>query len=259
MTMTTDGFPVATTPAPGIAGVDWEVRVDFERLRTYRLDRTKASARRVRPRRPAAVRYQQHPIRHGDADRLLGVQQGRALCPAHANRSATHLRLRLGRQSPPPAAPPPLRRDELRRGQHGAPGRDPSARGTPGPRGAGDQVDHGRGGGRRHAARRGCRRDVHLPGADAGGDRGPRRTAGDGRRARDQEPRRAHAADAGLRDGRRRVPGHLRGAQAGRPRERHRRARARPALRDGLGVRRGDQLDRGRAVQSRTPTSSPTA
>ena len=41
MTMTTDGFPVATTPSPGIAGVDWEVRVDFERLRTYRLDRTK--------------------------------------------------------------------------------------------------------------------------------------------------------------------------------------------------------------------------
>ena len=38
---TTNGFPVATTPAPGIAGVDWEVRVDFERLRTYRLDRTK--------------------------------------------------------------------------------------------------------------------------------------------------------------------------------------------------------------------------
>jgi Xaa-Pro aminopeptidase len=37
----TDGFPVATTPAPGIAGVDWEVRVDFERLRNYRLDRTR--------------------------------------------------------------------------------------------------------------------------------------------------------------------------------------------------------------------------
>jgi Xaa-Pro aminopeptidase len=41
MPMTTGGFPVATTAAPGIAGVDWEVRVDFERLRTYRLDRTK--------------------------------------------------------------------------------------------------------------------------------------------------------------------------------------------------------------------------
>ncbi|MGH2678968.1 MAG: M24 family metallopeptidase [Actinomycetota bacterium] len=38
---TTDGFPVATTPAPGIAAVDWEVRVDFERLRTYRLDRAR--------------------------------------------------------------------------------------------------------------------------------------------------------------------------------------------------------------------------
>ncbi len=41
MSTTTDGFPVATTPAPGIAGVDWEVRVDFERLRTYRLARTR--------------------------------------------------------------------------------------------------------------------------------------------------------------------------------------------------------------------------
>jgi Xaa-Pro dipeptidase len=41
MSITTDGFPVATTPAPGITGVDWEVRVDFERLRTYRLERTR--------------------------------------------------------------------------------------------------------------------------------------------------------------------------------------------------------------------------
>jgi Xaa-Pro aminopeptidase len=41
MPMTTDGFSVATTPAPGIQGVDWEVRVDFERLRTYRLNRTR--------------------------------------------------------------------------------------------------------------------------------------------------------------------------------------------------------------------------
>ena len=32
-------FPVATSPAPGIMGVDWEVRVDFERLRQYRLAR----------------------------------------------------------------------------------------------------------------------------------------------------------------------------------------------------------------------------
>jgi Xaa-Pro dipeptidase len=34
-------FPVATTRAPGIMGVDWEERVDFERLRNYRLDRVR--------------------------------------------------------------------------------------------------------------------------------------------------------------------------------------------------------------------------
>ena len=34
-------FPVATTPAPGVMGVDWEQRVDFERLRRYRLERAR--------------------------------------------------------------------------------------------------------------------------------------------------------------------------------------------------------------------------
>jgi Xaa-Pro aminopeptidase len=34
-------FPVATSPAPGIQGVDWEARVDFERLRQYRLSRVR--------------------------------------------------------------------------------------------------------------------------------------------------------------------------------------------------------------------------
>jgi Xaa-Pro dipeptidase len=34
-------FPIATTPAPGIMGVDWEIRVDFERLRQYRLARVR--------------------------------------------------------------------------------------------------------------------------------------------------------------------------------------------------------------------------
>lgn len=32
-------FPVATSPAPGMMAVDWENRVDFERLRQYRLAR----------------------------------------------------------------------------------------------------------------------------------------------------------------------------------------------------------------------------
>lgn len=34
-------FPVATSPAPGVMGVDWELRVDFERLRQYRLGRVR--------------------------------------------------------------------------------------------------------------------------------------------------------------------------------------------------------------------------
>jgi Xaa-Pro dipeptidase len=34
-------FPVATSPAPGVMGVDWEMRVDFERLRQYRLGRVR--------------------------------------------------------------------------------------------------------------------------------------------------------------------------------------------------------------------------
>ena len=34
-------FPVATSPAPGVMAVDWETRVDFERLRQHRLARTR--------------------------------------------------------------------------------------------------------------------------------------------------------------------------------------------------------------------------
>jgi Xaa-Pro aminopeptidase len=34
-------FPVATSPAPGVMGVDWEERVDFARLREYRLSRAR--------------------------------------------------------------------------------------------------------------------------------------------------------------------------------------------------------------------------
>jgi len=34
-------FPVATSPAPGIMNVDWEQRVDFDRLRAYRVARVR--------------------------------------------------------------------------------------------------------------------------------------------------------------------------------------------------------------------------
>lgn len=34
-------FPVATSPAPGVMAVDWEERVNFDRLRDYRVDRVR--------------------------------------------------------------------------------------------------------------------------------------------------------------------------------------------------------------------------
>ncbi len=36
-----DEFPVATTPSPGVMGVDWESRVDWERLRNHRVARAR--------------------------------------------------------------------------------------------------------------------------------------------------------------------------------------------------------------------------
>jgi Xaa-Pro aminopeptidase len=39
--MTVADYPVATSPAPGVMGVDWERRVDFDRLRNYRLSRVR--------------------------------------------------------------------------------------------------------------------------------------------------------------------------------------------------------------------------
>ena len=248
-TMTTDGFPVATTPAPGIAGVDWEVRVDFERLRTYRLDRAKEALEASEL--GALLLFETSNIRYvtgtqigywafnkGERYALL-TRTGRPRIFDFGSAAKAH-RLQL-----------PHLYDETNSvgGNTGLQGAIHPRVGLAGARRAGDPVDHGRGRRGRHAARRRRRRDVDLPRARERRDRGPRRPAGDGRRARDQEPRRAHAADPGVRDGRRRLPGHLRGAEAGRPRERHRRPRARAAVRDGLGVRRGDQLDRGRAVQ----------
>ena len=194
MPMTTDGFPVATTPAPGIAGVDWEVRVDFERLRTYRLNRTREALEASDLGALLLVRDEQHPLRHRHADRLLGVQQGGALRAPHADGASAHLRLRLGGEGASVAAAPPLRREELGRGQHRSPGCDPPARRPAEARRAGDPVDHDGGGRGGHAARRGRRRDVDLPGARGRRHHGPRRPAGDGRRPGDQEPGRDHAA-----------------------------------------------------------------
>ena len=69
-------FPVATTPAPGVMGVDWEERVDFARLRSYRLDRVRQQLEAHGFGGGPSVRDIEHPLCHCDPDRLLGLQQG---------------------------------------------------------------------------------------------------------------------------------------------------------------------------------------
>ena len=68
-----------------------------------------------------------------------------------------------------------------------------------------------------------------------------------------QVRRRDHAVDPGGRDGRRRLPGHLRGPEARRPRERDRRARQPAALCHGVGPGRGGERDLRGTVQPPPP------
>ena len=77
----------------------------------------------------------------------------------------------------------------------------------------------------------------------AAGPDGRRLPAAHARRPGDQVARRDHAAQPGGGHGRRRLPGHRRDAEARHPRERDRRARQQAALRDGLRPGRGGQRD----------------
>ena len=115
--------------------------------------------------------------------------------------------------------------------------------------GQGDQGDPRRGGRRRHAARDRRRRAADAVRAAEARDRGARRPAGAAPGARSQEHRRADAAQHGRSDGRRRLHRHRRGAEARGQGVADRRARDQAPLRDGLGLRRGDQLDIRRALQ----------
>ena len=82
--------------------VDWEQRVDFDRLRRTRLAKTKADARRVGARGAAALRSQQPPLRHEHRDRDVGARQEHPLRARVPRRGPGALGLRLG--GPPPQA-----------------------------------------------------------------------------------------------------------------------------------------------------------
>ena len=80
--------PNRPVPAPGSMGVDFEERVDFGRLRTYRLGRARRALDASDLGRAAAVRRQQHPLRQLDDDRRVVARQDDALLPAHPHRAA---------------------------------------------------------------------------------------------------------------------------------------------------------------------------
>ncbi len=245
-----DEFPVATTASPGLHGVDWENRVDFGRLRDYRLARVRGAARGLGPRRASCC----------SRPATSATRRARTSATGRSTRAS-------GTRSSPGPGPPriwdfgsaakahrlqlPQWYDETTSigGNTGLQGAISPVVGLQTPSRGGDPFGPEGGRRRRHAARRRPGRDDRLPRAAARGDRRARRAAGHDARARDQEPGRDHAAHPGVRDGRRRVPGHLRVPEARRPRERGGGARARAPVRDGLGVRRGGQLDRRRALQ----------
>ena len=77
--------------------VDWEQRIDFSRLRTYRLARAKAMLEASDLGALSPVRPEQHPLRHEHAHRRVGARQERPLGAAAARRGADPVGLRLGR------------------------------------------------------------------------------------------------------------------------------------------------------------------
>ena len=208
--------------SPGSMTVDWEERVNPDRLRTYRLARARAALDASELGVDAALRLQQHPLRHEHPHRRVGPRQDDPLRPADSRRRA--------RTSGTSARRPSTTGSTARgcRPRTSTPGwSDCAARSRP---------DAGlfRAAAREIAAILRAEGVADMPlGVDIveppmlaalarRGDRRSRRPAGHARRPRGQVDRRDHAAQHRLRDGRRRLPAHLRAAEAGRPRERAR-------------------------------------
>ena len=88
--------------APGHMQVDFEERVGARRLHAYGLGR----ARRPSPRRgsaPSSSSSVQHPLPLGDGHRRVGARQAHALVPAHGQRRAVGVGLRVRGPAPPPS------------------------------------------------------------------------------------------------------------------------------------------------------------
>ena len=76
----------AKLPSPGHMSVDFERRIDHDRLRRYRLARTRQSLQASQAGLAAAVRRQQHPLCQRHQDRRVGARQDVPLLPADRGR-----------------------------------------------------------------------------------------------------------------------------------------------------------------------------
>ena len=246
-------------PTFGPNAVDWETRVDMDRLRDERLARLRAELDRSRARRSARLRLHQHPVHDLHPHRHLGDRQDDPVRAPGPRRRTDRVGLRLGRQTPPalqpvagllavrtrtatrtrpttaptratPAAPVP---ESLPCAAPSTPvpvWARPSPRRSSGSsnstvctrtarRGRDRAAGAGRAAGRRY---HGGRRPTGLPGGTPHQDR-----------------RRDQAAHARLLDGRRRLRRALPVPASRGAGERVRRSRRQDPLRSGLGVRRG--------------------
>ena len=83
----------------GTMAVDWERRIDFDRLRRERLARIKELLAEVGAGRGALLRHEQRALHHGHAHRHVGAGQDQPVHAAAAERRADPVGLRLRRHA----------------------------------------------------------------------------------------------------------------------------------------------------------------
>ena len=225
----------------GMNAVDWEERIDLDRLRRQRLARLSEALEALQPRSGARVRLPN--IRYMTATHIGTWAMDKfirfaLLC---RGRGADRVGLRVG-GPPPPAVQPLAGRSEAGARRHlGVARRVPPRRRHR--RGAGPQDCRRavRAGAARCAGRHRHRRDARAPRAAAGRHRRGRRTAALPRGPADQDPGRDLTAHPGMLHGGRRLRGAVRVPAPGRQGERVRGPGQQGALRPRQRVRRGRQ------------------
>ena len=209
-------------PSPGRMNVDFEERVDFTRLRSYRLSRARAALEASDL--GAVLLFDINNIRYVSATMIGEWARDKVARYALLTRTGEPIVWDFGSAARHHQLFAPwIRPENSRAGMLGLRGAvAPDAGLFAG--GKRDQSDRRARRRRRDAARAGHRSSRRCSSSCRSRHRGSRRAAGDARRATHQVTGRDRVAVDGRRDGRRRVPGHRRGAQARRQGKRDRRA-----------------------------------